>query len=73
TSIAVGPEGNIFVADFYNHRIQKFSPDGTFLTAFGSKGHAPGEFFHPIAVDVAPDGTVFVTDHGNSRVQKWRQ
>tara|TARA_R110002110_G_scaffold129060_1_gene309067 strand:- start:459 stop:1478 length:1020 start_codon:yes stop_codon:yes gene_type:complete len=73
TGIAVGPEGNVFVADFYNHRIQKFAPDGTFLTSFGKSGAGPGEFEHPIAVDVAADGTVFVADFGNNRIQKWRR
>jgi len=72
TSIAVDREGNIFVADFYNHRIQKFAPNGTFLTAFGKEGTGPGEFQYPLAVTVVNDGTVFVTDFGNNRVQKWQ-
>ena len=72
TSIDIGPEGNVFVADFYNNRIQKFSPDGTFLTAFGNKGQGPGQFNKAIAVSVANDGTVFVVDFRNNRVQKWR-
>lgn len=72
TSIAVDKEGNVFVADFYNHRIQKFTSDGTFLAAFGKEGTGPGEFQYPLAVTVADDGTVFVTDFGNNRVQKWQ-
>lgn len=73
TNVSVGPDGNLFVADFYNHRIQKFSPDGTFLTAFGGKGSGLGEFLYPIAAAIAGDGTVFVADHGNNRIQIWRQ
>ncbi len=72
TSIAVDRKGNVFVVDFYNHRVQKFAPDGTFLTAFGKKGTGPGEFQHPLAVTVADDGTIFVTDFDNNRVQKWQ-
>ena len=72
TSIAVGPQGNIFAADFYNDRIQKFALDGKFLTAFGQIGSGPGQFNHPIAVAVADDGTVFVTDFLNNRAQKWQ-
>jgi hypothetical protein len=60
------------VADFYNHRIQKFAPDGTFLTAFGEQGTGRGQFNHAIAVSVAKDGTVFVVDFGNNRIQRWR-
>lgn len=72
TSIAFGPEGNLFAADFYNHRVQKFGPDGTFLTDFGDKGAGAGQFAHPLAVAVADDGSVFVADLGNNRIQKWR-
>ena len=72
TSIAVGPRGNIFVADFYNHLVQKFTPEGAFLTSFGHQGSGKGEFNYPIAVDVGNDGTVFIADFGNNRISKWR-
>jgi DNA-binding beta-propeller fold protein YncE len=72
TSVAIGPKGNVFVADFYNDRVQKFSPDGTFLTAFGETGDGADQFRHAIAVDVAADGTVFVADFLNNRIQKWK-
>ena len=72
TSIAFGPEGNLFAADFYNHRVEKFRPDGTFLASFGSKGTGPGQFDHAIAVAVSHDGAMFVADFLNNRIQKWR-
>ncbi len=72
SSVAIGPQGNVFATDFYNNRVQKFAPDGTFLSAFGEKGTGSGQFDRPVAVAVAKDGTVFVTDLGNNRVQKWR-
>jgi len=71
TSVAVGPKGNIFVADFYNDRIQKFTPDGVFLTSFGQRGSCEGELRYPIAVAVSGDGSVFVADYGNNRITKW--
>ncbi len=73
TGIDVDSNGNVFVADFYNHRVQKFTADGTFLTAFGGEGAAPGRFRYAIAVAVADDGAVFVADFANNRVQKFRQ
>lgn len=72
TSIALDRQGNVFATDFYNHRIQKFRPNGTFLTSFGGKGDGPGQFDHPIAVTTASDGTVFVVDFANNRIEKWR-
>jgi DNA-binding beta-propeller fold protein YncE len=71
TGIAIGPEGRVFVADFYNDRVQVFRPDGTFLTAFGESGDGPAQFNHAIALDVAADGTVYVADFLNDRVQIW--
>jgi DNA-binding beta-propeller fold protein YncE len=72
TAVAVDRQGNLFAADFYNHRIQKFSADGTFLTSFGSQGRGPGQFEHAMAVTVADDGSLFAVDFANSRVHKWR-
>jgi len=72
TSVAVGPEDNLFVADFYNDRIQKFASDGTFLTSFGEGGEGPGRLRHAMAVAAAPDGIVYVADFLGSRVQIWR-
>lgn len=60
-----------YVADFYNHRVQKFSLSGKFLTAFGEQGDGDGQFDYVSAVAVAPDGTVFATDLANNRVLAW--
>ena len=72
TGVTIDGDGNVFAADFYNDRIQKFGADGTFLTTFGETGNGPGQFGKPIAVAVADDGAVFVADFANNRVQKWR-
>ncbi|MDL0432769.1 NHL repeat-containing protein [Marinobacter sp. TBZ242] len=70
TSVAVGPEGNVFVADFYNDRIQKFAADGGYLTAFGSKPENPGHT--AMAVAIGSDGTVWSVNFADNRVEKWQ-
>ncbi len=70
TGIAVGPHGNVFVADQENNRIQKFTPQGRFLTAFGTPHRGPG--YTETAVTVAPDGTVYTTNLIENRVEMWR-
>jgi len=70
TGISVGPGGNVFVADFYNDRVQKFTRDGVFLTAFGIQSSGPTHT--SIAVAEADDGSVFVADYANHQIQKWR-
>jgi len=72
TRVTVDNSGNVYVADFYNHRVQKFAADGRFLVSLGRKGKGPGELDHPTAVAVARDGTLFVADFGNNRIQQWR-
>jgi DNA-binding beta-propeller fold protein YncE len=72
TSVAIGPKGNIFTTDFYNNRVQKFTANGSFLSAFGEKGNGAGQFDRAVAVATAPNGAVFVVDLGNNRIQKWQ-
>lgn len=73
TAVATGPDGKIYVADFYNHRIQVFSSEGRFLTAFGEQGEGEGQFERPVDVAVETDATLYVVDFGNDRIQTFRQ
>ena len=38
--IALAPDGSVFVADTWNHRIQKFSSSGEFISMWGTFGQA---------------------------------
>jgi len=71
-SLAVDKFGNIFVGDTGNKRVQKFSPNGTFMLSWGSEGNKSGQFMglHDVAVD--PEGKfVFTVELKNHRVQKF--
>ena len=71
-SVDVDFEGNIYVSDKDNHRIQKFSSEGDFIIAFGSEGTGDGQFthLHGIAVDLI-GGFVYATNTENYDVQKF--
>jgi hypothetical protein len=68
TDIAVDKEGNIYVLDSGNTRIQKFGPGGKFLATIGRKGQGPGEFIMPEAIDFDRDGNLVVADTAQARV-----
>ena len=69
TYVAVDASGNVYVTDTMNARVQKFDPDGKFLTAFGQPGSNWGEFDKPKGVAVDSFGNVYVADSGWSNVQ----
>ena len=66
-------EDRVYVTEIGNDRVQVFDKDGTFLTMWGRKGSAAGEFgnLHGIVVE-RKTGTVFVADTANNRVQVFR-
>lgn len=61
-------DGEIFVTDTGNERVQVFASDGTFLRAFGGYGTEPGKLIEPVGIAVAADGRVYVADSGNERI-----
>jgi len=67
--IAVSPDGNVYVADNGNHRIQMFSPDGTWLMSWGGFGQGPGQLIRPEGIAIDASGRVYVTEPSNYRVQ----
>jgi DNA-binding beta-propeller fold protein YncE len=75
--VAVDGRGDVYVLDSRNNRVQKFSPDGRFLTMWGanggdgSYGARPGELSDPRGIDADRHGFVYVADHGNHRIQKF--
>lgn len=58
----IDESGNIYVLDTGNYRVQKFSPAGKFLTSFGKKGKGPGEFTHPVTIDINSSGNSYILD-----------
>jgi len=74
-SVAIAPDGSVYVADTWNHRIQKFDASGRLITKWGqfidTKGQRDAEpyaFWGPRDVAIGPDGNVYVSDTGNKRI-----
>ena len=71
----IDPDGNVWIVDYENHLVQKFTPDGKLLMSLGQKnkpGLAADKFNRPADVAFGPDGEFYVADgYGNSRIAKF--
>ena len=59
-TVAIGPDGSVYVGDQSSSVVQVFSPQGQFLREVGVAGVRPGEFGAVGAIAVALDNTLFV-------------
>lgn len=72
SGIALGGQGNVYVADTRFDHVQVFTSAGRFLRVWGGKqGSAPGLFKRPSRIAVDAREHVYVVDAGNSRVQEF--
>jgi hypothetical protein len=63
SGVAVDDQGNVYILDTGNSRVQCFSQDGKFLFSFGRAGEGPGEFSRwPSAINILPDQKVYIID-----------
>lgn len=62
TNVAVDRQGDIYIADTLNCRIQILNSSGKFLRSFGVQGDRPGEFIRPKGIAVDSEGHIYVAD-----------
>ena len=68
SDVAVDKDGNIYILDAANTRVQKFGPDGKYLATIGRKGQGPGEYIMPDAISFDKDGSLVVADSPQNRI-----
>ena len=66
--IAVDSAGDVFVSDRRLDRVQRFSPRGRLLAAWGAPGGGPGQLSSPGGLATNCRGAVLVADTANNRV-----
>ena len=70
-SIAVSPEGNVYVSDEFLNRISVFDKGGHFLDKWGAQGSGDGEFESPSGITFDKDDNLLVVDSVNNRIQRY--
>jgi hypothetical protein len=61
-------QGNIYVTDIHNQRVQKFNRGGKFLMTIG-KGQGPGKFIQPTKILInETNGDIYIQDHEKIRI-----
>ena len=77
--IAIGPQGELYIADLYNHRIRKISTSGVITTvagngSFGFSGDGGlavnARLYYPADVFVGQEGELYIVDKSNRRIRE---
>jgi len=70
TGIAVDSAGILFIADSYNHRIQRVTPNSG-VSVIGERGSAHRQFLTPYAIATDSRRSFYIVEQGNNRIQKY--
>ncbi len=69
--VAVAANGDLWVVDRANNRIQRFNSSGQYVSQFGSLGSGNGQFNRPTSIAIDTLGNLRVADANNNRIQKF--
>ena len=74
--VSVAPDGTIYVAEEFGHRISTFDSQGTYLGSFGEQGivsETDIALTRPNSIDINDAGLIAIADTWNYRVQVLNQ
>ena len=74
TSVFVDGNGNVYVCDWLNNRVQEWAPGSTAgITVAGGNGAGAGatQLNDAMGISVDASGNIYIADANNSRIQKW--
>jgi len=70
-SIAVAPDGKVYVSDSGNARVEVFTPNGRFVRQFGSYGTGKAQFLDAFDLVIDSASNVYVTDDQSLAIRKF--
>ena len=68
SGLAVDSKDYIYVADSKNNRIQKFDPEGNYLSEFTGEENTCGSLSSPAGIKINNNGDIYIVDRGNTRI-----
>jgi len=66
----VDSRDDVYVADAFNYRVQKFTRAGRLLAVWGKRESGEKEMQYPAGIAVASDAAVYVSDFFRNRIWK---
>jgi len=71
--VAVDVTGNVFVSDYENNRVTKWTPGSVtgILVAGGTSGNSSSQLSCPLGIYLDQNLALYIADAGNNRIQKW--
>ena len=69
THLTIDDDGNLFVTDFLNFRVQRFDVDGNYVSTIGEPGDFPGAMPRPKGIAVDRNGLLYAVDSAFEIVQ----
>lgn len=69
TNIALGQDGDLYVVETSNYRVQRFTTDGKPVRMYGEVGSTPGSFARPKGIALDRAGRMLVGDTAFQNVQ----
>lgn len=67
--VAVDSDGDVYVTDTFNDRVEIFDADGRWVSTFGQNGDGPADFERPKGIALDCDGHIWVVDATQNRVK----
>ncbi len=64
-------KGDLLVADYENHCIQSFTPEGKYKFHFGTYGNTPQALKYPVDLITDQQQNIYVIDEGNGVIKKF--
>ncbi len=71
--VQLDANGDLWVSYAWEGKIAEFSPQGSLLREWGTKGTSPGQLEDAYRLQIGPEGNIWLAEWGNNRVQVFSQ